>query len=83
MTDEEKKKLSEREETLKKELSELDKAQQASQNLIESRRKERDEMYKSLNVSGENLDAIKKNDQALEAIIQERETEATKLGEKN
>lgn len=81
MSDEEKKKLSDREEVLKKELGELDKAQQASQNLIESRRKERDEIYKSLNISGENLDAIKKNDQALEGIIQERETEATKLAE--
>jgi len=81
MTNEEKDKLNEREETLKKELSELDKAQQASQDLIESRRKERDEMYKSLNVQEQDLDAIKKNDQALEAIIQERETEKTKLGE--
>ena len=81
MTNEEKDKLNEREETLKKELSELDKAQQASQDLIESRRKERDEMYKSLNVQEQDLDAIKKNDQALEAIIQERETEYTKLGE--
>ena len=81
MTDEDKKQKDEREETLKKEISELDKAQQASQDLIESRRKERDEMYKSLNVQQEDLDAIKKNDQALEAIIQERESEDTKLGE--
>jgi TP901 family phage tail tape measure protein len=81
MSDEEKKKLSDREEVLKKELGELDKAQQASQDLIESRRKERDEIYKSLNINGENLDAIKKNDQALESIIQERETEVTKLAE--